>query len=261
MALVKDRSAGRGSGETRPTVLSFWRTLAAAAVGGGLVGLLVGGVLGRLLMRLLAVTSPDHLRGRMTDDIQPVGQISLGGTLQLLVTTVALGAIAGLVYLWVRRVLPPSRRRRAGLFALFVGSIGGAFLVHDHPSFDYSALRPEWLSVVSFVAIPTVFGLLAPSVVDRLEAPGGWARRAPAWLVLGLGAAALHIGLVVVALPVLVAFALSRSEAVLRFWRGDAVTVAGRVLFVLMVLWGLYGITVDVISIATNTPSSAPFTP
>ena len=259
MALVKDRSAGHGREGTRPAALAFWRTLAAGAVGGGLVGLLVGGVGGRLLMRLLAVTSPESAQGRLTDDIQPVGQISIAGTVNLFVTTIALGAIAGLVYLWVRRVLPPPRRGRAGLFALFVGSIGAAFLVHDHASFDYSVLQPEWLAVVSFVAIPTVFGLLAPVVIDGLE--GGWACRAPAWLVLVLGATALNLGLVVVALPVLVAFGLSRSEAAVRFWRSDAVTVAGRVLVVLMMAWGLYGITTDVVSIATDVPSRAPFTP
>ena len=259
MALVRDRSAGRGREDTRPTASAFWRTLAAGAVGGGLVGLLVGGVLGRLLMRLLAVTSPEWTEGRLTDDIQPVGQISLGGTLTLFATTIALGAIAGLVYLWVRRVLPPSRWGRRGLFALFVGSIGGAFLVHDHPSFDFSVLQPEWLAVVSFVAVPTLYGFIAPSVIDRLE--GGWARRAPVWLVLGLGAAALYLGLVVVALPAVVAFGLSRSETAVRIWRSHAVTVAGRGLFVLMVAWGLYGVTTDVISIATNVPSSARFTP
>nr|KEP23055.1 hypothetical protein DA06_12795 [Georgenia sp. SUBG003] len=259
--MVEGRAADGGRLATRPSSLEFWRTLAVGAIGGGLVGLLTGGVLGRILMRVLAVTSPKHVTDRLTDDMQPVGQISLGGTLQLFVTTIALGAIAGLVYLWVRRVLPPSSRARAGLFALFVGSIGGAFLVHDHPSFDYSVLKPEWLAVLSFLAVPTLFGLLVPAVVDRLDAPGGWVRRRPAWLVLLVAGAALNIALVVVAVPVVAAFGISRSEAALRFWRSDAVTVAGRALFVLMVAWGLYGITTDVISIATNTPSSALFTP
>ncbi len=258
MSVIGKRTVSRG---TENTALSFACTLAAGAVGGGLVGLIVGGVLGRLIMRLLAVTSPESVQGRMTDDIQPVGQISLAGTLQLCITTVALGAIAGLIYLWVRRVLPPSRRARSGLFALFVGSIGGAFLVHDHPSFDYSVLRPEWLAVVSFVAIPTLFGFLAPSMIDRLEAPGGWAHRGPAWLVIGAGVAVLNLALVVVALPVAAAFGIRLSASAVRFWRSDAVTVAGRVLFVLMVAWGCYGIAADVISIATNTPSPAPFHP
>lgn len=261
MAVVEERPSGGGRPVASSTAPAFWRTLAAGAVGGGLVGLLTGGVLGRLLMRLLAVTSPEHVRGRMTDDIQPVGQISLGGTLQLFVTTVALGAIAGLIYLWVRRVLPPSSRGRSLLYASFTGSIGGAFLVHDHPSFDYSVLQPEWLAVLSFVAIPTLFGLLAPAVVDRLGTPGGWARRGPVWLVMGLGAAALNLALVVVAVPVAVAAGISRSETALRLWRSHAVTVAGRVLFVVLVAWGIYGIITDVVSIATNTPSSAPFTP
>ena len=261
MALLEEEAADGGRLETRPRALEFWRTLAAGAIGGGFVGLLTGGVLGRTLMRVLAVTAPKHVEDRRTDDMQPVGQISLGGTLTLFVTTIALGAIAGLVYLWVRRVLPPSRRGRAGLLALFVGSIGGAFLVHDHPSFDYSVLQPEWLAVLSFVAIPTLFGLLAPAVVDRLATPTGWVGRVPAWLMILVAAAALNIALVVVAVPVLVAFALSRSEAALSFWRTHAVTVAGRVLFVLMVVWGLYGIATDVVSLATNMPSSAPFTP
>jgi len=261
MAAVEERSADDGVLATRPTVLEFWRTLAAGAIGGGLVGLLMGGILGRILMRVLAMTSPKHVVDRLTDDGQPVGQISLGGTVNLFITTIALGAIAGLVYLWVRRVLPSSRSGRAGLFALFVGSIGGAFLVHDHPSFDYSALKPEWLAVLSFVAIPTLFGLFAPAVIDRLNAPDSWARRGPAWLVIGVAAVMLNIALVVVAVPVIAAFVVSRSEAALRFWRSDAVTVAGKVLFALMVAWGLYGLTTDVFSIATNMPSSAPFTP
>ncbi|GAA1643372.1 hypothetical protein [Georgenia ruanii] len=258
MSLMGERTLTR---ERDAAPLSFARTLAAGAIGGGLVGLLFGGVLGRLVMRLLAVTSPASVQGRLTDDIQPVGQVSFGGTLQLCVTTVALGAIAGLVYLWVRRVLPRSRRARSGLFALFTGSIGGAFLVHDHPSFDYSVLRPEWLAVASFVAIPTLFGLLAPRVIDRLEAPGGWARRGPAWLVIGAAVAVLNLALVVVALPAAAAFGIGLSAPAFRLWHSYAVTVAGRVLFVLMVVWGFYGIAADVVSIATNTPSPAPFHP
>ncbi|WP_127128459.1 hypothetical protein [Georgenia sp. SYP-B2076] len=258
MSLIADPSAGRG---TDQAALSFARTLAAGAIGGGLVGLLVGGVLGRLLMRLLAVTSPPSAQGRLTDDIQPVGQISLNGTFSLFVTTVALGAIAGMIFLWVRRVLPPSRRARSVLFALFTGSIGGAILVHDHPSFDYSVLRPEWLSVVSFVAIPMLFGLLAPSLIERLESPGGWARRGPAWPVIGAGVAALNLALVVVALPTAAAFGIYLSHTARAAWRSDAVTVAGRGLFVLMVAWGLYGLTADVVSIATDTPSTAPLSP
>ncbi|WP_454778220.1 hypothetical protein [Georgenia muralis] len=259
MALVEEKSAGREGART--SAMGFWRTVAAGALGGGFVGLLTGGVLGRVLMRLLAVTSPESVRGRLTDDIQPVGQISLGGTLQLFVTTVALGAVAGLVYLWVRRVLPVEERSRRWLFALFVGSIGGAFLLHDHPSFDYSVLRPEWLAVTSFVVIPTLYGLFAPPVIDRLASPGGWAMSARAWVVLVVCAAALNLTLVLVTVPVLAAFAISRSTTATRAWHSTTVTVAGRALFVLMVAWGLYGIVTDVVSIATNTPSGAPLTP
>jgi hypothetical protein len=254
-----DRTRGT-TPDTSPGT-SFWRTVSAGAVGGGIVGLLAGGLLGRLAMRVLTLTSPRSVRGRLTDDMQPVGQISLGGTMTLFVATAALGAVAGLVYLWVRRVLPPERGPRAWLFALLTGSVGGAFLVHDHPSFDYSALRPEWLSVLAFVVIPALFGLVAPTVIDRLTAPGGPAHRGPvaAWVTAGV--VVLNLFLVVVAVPVIVAYAISRSGRIRAVWHGPAVTVAGRALFVLLVAWGVYGIATDIVSIATDTPSGAPLSP
>ena len=49
------------------------RTMGGGALLGALSGLLVGGVLGRLAMRLLAVTSPAAAQGRLTDDQALVG--------------------------------------------------------------------------------------------------------------------------------------------------------------------------------------------
>ncbi|MEP6666260.1 MAG: hypothetical protein ABJA81_07430, partial [Nocardioidaceae bacterium] len=79
------------------------RTLAAGVFGGALCGVFVVGVLGRLAMRLLAVTSSDQVQGAVTDDDEIVGVISLEGTLSLGVFGILAGATGGLVYLWVRR--------------------------------------------------------------------------------------------------------------------------------------------------------------
>jgi hypothetical protein len=46
-------------------------------------GLLVGGVLGRLAMRLLAVTSGQSAQGGVTDDQAIVGEATLRGTVTL----------------------------------------------------------------------------------------------------------------------------------------------------------------------------------
>lgn len=234
------------------------RTAAGGALAGALAGLLVGGVLGRLAMRLLAATSPAWAQGRMTDDRAVVGQVSLSGTLGLALFVSLVGAVGGLVYLWVRRVLPPSRAARVGLYGLFTGSVGGALFVHDHPSFDYTVLEPAWLSVLLFVALPLLFGVVVSVLVELADGPGGVLRRAPDGLVVALGAL---VALPTVAFtgPVLViALVIALAPPLRRLWHSHTVTVVGAALFVLLVLWGVYGIVTDVVSIATDRPSTAP---
>lgn len=244
------------SGRTRAWALA--RTVAGGALAGALAGLLVGGVLGRLAMRLLAATSPAWAQGGMTDDQAVVGVVSLSGTLGLALVTSVLGAVGGLVYLWVRRVLPPSRAARVGLYGLFTGSVGGALFVHDHPSFDYTVLEPAWLSVLLFVALPLLFGVGVAALVEVGDGPGGVLRRAPEGLVVALGLLVTVPALPLAGPVLLVAFVIALVPPLRRLWDSHAVTVAGAALFVLLVLWGVYGIATDVLSIATDRPSTAP---
>lgn len=237
------------------------RTMGGGALLGALSGLLVGGVLGRLAMRLLAVTSPARAQGRMTDDQALVGTISLSGTLGLAFLTMVAGALAGLIYLWVRRVLPMSRRGRVAGFGLFTGSVGGALFVHDHPSFDYTVLTPTWSAVLLFVALPLLYGLLVSWLVETLDGPGGWLRRCPAWSVTALGLLAVAPVLPLAAPGVLAAFVIGRSSRLRTIWESRPVTLAGAGLFSLLVLWGGYGLVMDVVSLATDTPSTAPLNP
>jgi hypothetical protein len=237
------------------------RTMGGGALLGALSGLLVGGVLGRLAMRLLAVTSPAWAQGRMTDDQALVGTISLSGTLGLALVTTIAGALAGLIYLWVRRLLPRSRTGRVAGFGLFTGSVGGALFVHDHPSFDYTVLTPTWLAVLLFVALPLLYGLLVSWLVETLDRPGGWLRRRPAWSVTGLGVLAVAPVLPLVAPFALAAFVIGLSPRLRTVWYSRPVTLAGAALFALLVLWGGYGLVADVVSVATDTPSTAPLNP
>ncbi len=227
------------------------------AIAGAVTGIFVSGVLGRLAMRLLAVTSPLYAQGGITDDQAVVGEITLAGTANLAFFGATAGGIGGLIYLWVRRVLAESRRGRVLGYGLFTGTVGGALLVHDHPSFDYTVFSPAWLSVALFIALPVVFGILVAVLVEMFDGTG---RRPPV---------ALFVVAVVVALPALiltspflgVATAVVWVPVLRRAWRSRVVTVAGRAAYAGLVLWGLYGIVVDVISIATDQPSSAPFNP
>jgi len=250
------------TGARTPTLArTLARTLAGGAVCGGLTGFLVGGVLGRLAMRLLAATSPADAQGRITDDQALVGEITLGGTLGLALFAALAGAVGGLVFLWVRRVLPPSRRARVLGFGLFTGTVGGALFVHDHPSFDYTVLTPTWLAVLLFVALPLLFGLAVAALIETVDRPGGLLRRAPAWGVIAVGLLLVAPALPLVAPFVLAAFVITLVPALRGLWDSHAVTVAGSALLVALVLWGAYGLVVDVVSVATDTPATAPLNP
>jgi hypothetical protein len=251
-------TAGRtGQVSARTALQGLARTLSLGALIGAFAGLLVGGVLGRLVMRLLAVTSGEFAEGGLTDDQAIVGEITLRGTVNLALTATVLGAIGGIVYLWVRRVLPDSSRGRILGFASFTGAIGGALFVHEHGSFDYTNLSPAWLSVSAFVALPLLFGVVVASLVEAASPAGGLGRRVPTLV------------LVVVALPALiltapfigVAAAVVLVPAAQRMWQSRTVTVAGTALYSILVLWGVVGIVADIVSIATNQPSPLPFNP
>jgi hypothetical protein len=236
------------------------RTMAASTIGGALGGLVVGGLLGRLAMRLLAATSPAQAQGGITDDQAVVGAISAAGTVALAAFAVQGGAIGGLVLLLARRVLPASRRGRTAWSGLLAGALGGAAFVHGHGSFDFTDLRPVWLAVALFVALPLLYGLAVPGVVDALN---GWAHRGPVWLVVPLGVVVLVQPPTVAAALIAygVALGIATTAPLNRWWQGRIITVAGTALFAVLVAWGLYGLVVDITSLATGTPPTAPLNP
>ena len=58
-----------------------------------------------------------------------------------------------------------------------------------------------------------------------------------------------------------VAFAVVMVPSARRAWNSLAVTVAGKVLYMILVLWGVYGLIADCVSIANDQPSHLPFNP
>jgi hypothetical protein len=243
----------------RAAAATLARTMSAGAIAGGVAGFVVGGVLGRLAMRLLAITSPASAQGLLTDDQAIVGRITLGGTLDLALFTTVVGVIGGLIYVWVRRVLPFTLHGRVLGFGIFASAIGGALFVHEHPSFDYTVLAPAWLAVALFVTLPALFGVATATLVEMLDRPSGRGRRAPWWAVVGVGLLLSLPTLPLTAPVIVVAFVVALVPALQRLWRSRAVTLIGSGLFVVLVLWGLYGLVVDVISIARDQASGAPF--
>jgi hypothetical protein len=148
------------------------RILAATTAVGLLFGFLVGGIGGRVAMRLLFLTSGAQVRGMISDDGFPIGRFDLGATLNLLVVGTVLGVLGAFVYLAVRPfLLGPPWLRTLGC-AVGAGAVVGSMLVHVE-GVDFTRLGPRWFAIALFVALPALFGALVPGAVERALRPDG----------------------------------------------------------------------------------------
>ncbi len=145
----------------------WWVGLGALA--GALAGFVWGAVGGRLVMLALRFTSSDRVRGVDTDDGFEIGQVTLGGSLNLALVTTIGGAIAGVLYVAVRAAVVPSLR--APLAALFGAAAGGAAFVSPD-GIDQRLLDPRWLTVGAFIVLPAAATLTIVLIVERLGRRG-----------------------------------------------------------------------------------------
>lgn len=189
------------------------RVAAGGLVGGLVSGLLVAGVGGRIAMRIVALQTPAGYQGLTTDDGATTGEITLLGSLGLIVFLALVGGMGGLVYATVRTALP--ERRRPLAWGLLTGLVVGSMVIHAD-GVDYAVLGSRWVSVALFAAVSAGYGAVAAHLSERLLRPEGWARRTTP-VRAGLPFAAMLPGLVVV--PIvggLVALAVARTVRPLR---------------------------------------------
>ena len=157
------------------------RRLAVITAAGALLGLLVGGVGGRLAMMLLARLNPE-VTGVISDDGFRMGQFTLRDTLSLLLVAVAFGVAGAGVYAVVRGLLLGPRWFQITSVAAGPAVVVGAAIVHTE-GVDFQLLEPAWLAIGLFVAIPAAYAALLTVVAERWLREGGWASRAPLWVV------------------------------------------------------------------------------
>ena len=177
----------------RPTL----RRLVAASLGAGLVaGVLVAGAGGRLVMRLLALTSSE-VEGSFTEAGETVGDISLDGTIGLILFGgVPAGLLSGLLYLLVRPALPRGRAGGLVLGAMLLVLAGTRIDPLRSDNFDFGLLGPAWLAVLAFTALALLHGLVVVALAER------WAPRTDEIPSRRLTATRIAAGAVVlVALP------------------------------------------------------------
>jgi hypothetical protein len=173
------------------------------AAAGALAGIVVGGIAGRLVMLLLRALSDPIVIGTTSDDGFVIGQVTLGGSVQLAGGMAALGAVNGVLYVLLRDAIP--LRARAALWSLFAAAVGGSQIVHGD-GVDFTLLEPLWLAVAAFVAL---LGLAALVVVLLVERWLGGEHRPPHPAFLAVAALAGTLALLF-AVPAAVAVLLTR---------------------------------------------------
>jgi hypothetical protein len=171
---------------------------------GGLAGLiataLVGGIGGRLVMRVAALLNPEAT-GLLTENGEVVGAITANGTLALIVFGGLFGGLAvGVVWVVVSPWLPGRGVRRWLLAMPVAVALGGSFLVRSSNS-DFAILGPDGLLIALLLGLVAVIGFAVAWLDERLEralpVAGGSASRAMAAYVIVAILGLLTIGLTI----------------------------------------------------------------
>jgi hypothetical protein len=215
-------------------------------VTGLLVGLFVIGPAGRLVMRLLAATSPEA-QGGLTEMEAVIGQITLEGTIGFFVFVgLPFGLVVGITYAFTSALLPRGPLGGAIFGAAMLVLFGSVVdpLRGENPDFD--VLGPGWLAVLTFSVMAVLTGMVTAPIAGRLGAALG----APklwwmAWLVPGgvaaavalVQAPAIAIGIVVLVCAVFIGAWLVPPERRPRVWsRGKHLVQAAAAAAVLVTL-------------------------
>jgi hypothetical protein len=193
----------------RRAVVVAWRVLAGTAAG-AVVGLVIGGIGGRLAMLLLRLTTPGSVAGLVSDDGFEMGVVSRS-TFVLLFTTTALGAINGALYAGLRGAIAP--RLRLPLWTALGALVGGGAIVHAD-GVDFNLLAPAALAVALFVAIPAVGAATIVLLAERWSRTTPWqGRRLTVGLLVAVAAApfAIPVAVAVGAILLVVSAALEQA--------------------------------------------------
>jgi len=181
-ALSCESGVDPGSPRAKALSGSLRSALASVAIGfvSGLVaGALAAGAGGRLVMRMLALTSPDA-RGQVTEADEIVGRISANGTQELIGFCAFIGIATGLLYVLLRRFLPVGRAGGISFGVLLLVLAGTRVEPLRADNFDFVLVGPSWLAVLAFSALVIFHGMLLAALAERMSVALPWAAPRPA---------------------------------------------------------------------------------
>lgn len=220
------------------------RFVSLGACAGGLGGLLVGGVGGRLAMLLLRLTTERSIQGIESDDGFLMGRFTVGNSFSLLIVCTVLGSIGGLVVVFGRPFFP-GRYVLVG-WPLAAAAIVGSIILRSD-GVDFTILEPKLLAVLMFVAIPALGALLITWLIEIWE-PWWWSnwKRTLLAAVPGLPALIFFPLAIIAAIVALVWFVVLRFDRASSLPTFRPIRLAALAVFGLLTCLGLLALGNDV---------------
>ncbi|MEA2609411.1 MAG: hypothetical protein QOJ75_1654 [Chloroflexota bacterium] len=187
-----------GARTTTPRIAVILRDIARSGVAGLLTGLLVAGIGGRLVMRAAALLEPSAT-GRLTENGNLIGEITIGGSFALLFAGVFFGLAGAVVWVVVSPWLPERPRARALVAAPVAVALSAVGLI-DGFNPDFSVLQHDVTTVLLLLVLVAIAGVVI-SVFDhwldgRLPTAGASPRSDSTYLVLSVAGAGLILPVV-----------------------------------------------------------------
>ena len=134
---------------------------------GALSGVISAGVGARLVMRIIALANPDR-DGVFTDAEATVGDVTFGGTMNLLLLGTVAGVMGGAVYLGLRRWLPVPATWKGLAYGIFSLLTVGQLLFDTHNA-DFQIFEPVVMVIALFSVLFLFNGLILGTLVGRFH--------------------------------------------------------------------------------------------
>ncbi|MGB7860047.1 MAG: hypothetical protein WBM90_06080 [Acidimicrobiia bacterium] len=144
--------------ETRLALNRLARRIGLLSVSALISGVVVGGIGGRIFMRISAVAAGPEMIGRITENGNRVGEFTVFGTLTLIIFVGVFAGLAGSAILvavdpWLRWMGPVIGLGYA-VTSLAITGIGEGF-----ETVDFLILQPRALNVTMFISLHVLFGV------------------------------------------------------------------------------------------------------
>lgn len=150
-------------------LLFLWRLVGIGTLSGLIAGIIMGGIGGRVVMRIIAVAGGSAIAGQITENGNIVGEVTAGGTLEVLVFGgVLFGVLGGILYVAIGRWLPGSTRWKGLAFGTVLLLTFGSILIQGDAKSDFSRFVPL-LSTGLFASLFLLFGLAIVPITQRVD--------------------------------------------------------------------------------------------